>query len=83
MDHVYISGLPQSSVLTDPARLLELHERLDRELGATPDAPDTALALLLTIDRAECLQIHPGDRLHDRLELIRTADGWTERRLVP
>lgn len=83
MDHLYGGEFPQSSPLTDPDDLRRAHGELDDELGANPEPPAAALALGLTVLRAECLQIHPADRLHDRWAFVRTGDGWTRQALVP
>ncbi len=83
MDHLYGDGFPQSTPLDDPARLRSAHDALDAALGSDPSPPADALALKLEILGAECLQIHPADRLHDRWEYVQDGSGWTRRALVP
>ena len=83
MDHLYGKGYPQSSFLPDPDDLRRAHGELDDALGPNPEPPDAALALGLTVISAECLQIHPADRLHDRWGFTRAGEGWTRRALVP
>lgn len=83
LDHVYVQGFPQSSELADPAALHAAHARLDEQLGDHPDPPPEALALKLEVLSAECLQIHPGSRLHDRWQFIPSETGWRRQALVP
>lgn len=83
MDHVYARGFPQSSALADPETLSAAHARLDSSLGDRLDAPSEALALGLDVMSAECLQIHPGSRLHDRWQFTRGEAGWQRQALVP
>jgi len=83
LDHVYVQGFPQSSELADPAALNTAHARLDESLGDHPEPPSEALALRLDVQSAECLQIHPGSRLHERWRFIRSATGWQQQALVP
>lgn len=83
MDHLYAAGFPQSTPLADASALRRAHDALDAKLGADPPPPAEALALKLTILGAECLQIHPADRLHDRWEYVLDGAEWTRRALVP
>lgn len=83
LDHVYVQGFPQSSPLAGPEALREAHDRLDASLGNHPEPPYEALALSLEVTSAECLQIHPGTRLHDRWQFTPSSSGWQRQALVP
>lgn len=83
MDHVYAHGFPQSSALADSEALSAAHGHLDASLGDDPEPPSEALALGLEVMGAECLQIHPGSRLHDRWRFTRSEAGWRRQALVP
>lgn len=83
LDHVYAQEFSQSSTLADPAALDSAHARLDASLGEHPQPPPEALGLRLEVASAECLQIHPGSRLHDRWRFTRSAAGWQRQALVP
>lgn len=83
LDHVYVQGFPQSSELADPAALATAHARLDESLDEHPEPPAEALGLRLEVASAECLQIHPGSRLHERWRFTLSAHGWQRQALVP
>lgn len=83
LDHVYVQGFPQSSALADPKAFQAAHARLDESLGDHPEPPPEALALGLELREAECLQIHPGTRLHERWQFRPGASGWQRQALVP
>ncbi|MCC5885809.1 MAG: pyridoxamine 5'-phosphate oxidase family protein [Gammaproteobacteria bacterium] len=83
LDHVYAREFPQSSPLADPKALHAAHGRLDASLGDHPDPPPEALALRLDVHVAECLQIHPGSRLHERWQFTCGEAGWLRQALVP
>lgn len=83
MDHLYATTFPQGSVLHDPEDLRQAHAALDQEWQAKLEAPSSAMALQLLIVEAECLQIHPGDRLHDRRRFRQGDSGWHSEALVP
>lgn len=83
MDHVYEQGLVQSGVVDDPEAIRRAHAELDARLGTRPPVPAGALALELVIASAECLQIHPADRLHDRWRYMAEGDHWQRVALVP
>lgn len=83
LDHVYVQGFPQGSPLAQPETLRTAHDRMDAALGAHPEPPVEALGLRLEVESAECLQIHPHTRLHDRWRFTRAAAGWQRQALVP
>ena len=70
----------QSEPLIDPARL-KARMKEDLEAGVLV-RPAGWRGYRLRIDRIEFWHGSP-DRLHRRLEYIRTGDGWSHRRLQP
>jgi pyridoxamine 5'-phosphate oxidase len=82
MDWLYTTRLAQSAVVTSRDALIALQTTIAAELGAEPEAPETAVGYYLNVDHLDRLEL-ANDRVHDRRRYTLTPNGWREELLVP
>lgn len=83
LDHVYDSGIAQSSVVDDHDSVVQAHGALAASLTDQPPTASSARGLILEPLSIERLQIRPADALHERQRWSLRDGRWRHETLMP